>query len=180
MLRPHKDEHNQAVTMLFTGCTQQEVVSAFGVNQINVRQLHVRLHQLDSADYTPRTGCPWVTIPRQDHQICLPHLRSHFTTVVETAATIAGQGNSCVSAQTVRNRLWRAVLCARLRTFKLLLCLFHLSVSAIWLCNVQNNAKPRVTRVYPDFLQTHKVHILWWSAFSTNLKPTEYLWDELD
>jgi hypothetical protein len=23
----------------------------------------VRLHQLDRADYTPRNGCPWVTIP---------------------------------------------------------------------------------------------------------------------
>jgi hypothetical protein len=75
-LCPHKDEHNQAVTMLFTGCTQQEVVSAFGVNQINVRQLHVSLHQLDSTDYTPRTGCPWVTIPRQGRQIRLPHLHS--------------------------------------------------------------------------------------------------------
>jgi hypothetical protein len=157
MLRPHKDEHNLAVTMLFTGCAQQEVVSAFGINQINVRKLHVRLHKLDSADYTPRTGCPQVTILRQDRQICLPHLHSHFTTVVETAATIVGQGNPCASAQTVRNRLWGAVLCARLRTFELLLCLFHLSVSAIWLCNVQNNAKPPVTRVYANFLQTHKV-----------------------
>jgi hypothetical protein len=44
MLRPHKDEHNQAVTMLFAGCTQQKVVFAFGVNEINMRQLHVRLH----------------------------------------------------------------------------------------------------------------------------------------
>jgi hypothetical protein len=43
-LHPHKDEHNQAVTMFFAGCTQQEVVSAFGVDQINVQQLHVRLH----------------------------------------------------------------------------------------------------------------------------------------
>jgi hypothetical protein len=131
MLRPYKDKHNQAVTMLFARCTQQEVVSAFGVNQINVRQLHVRIHQLDSADYTPRTGCPLFIIPGQDRQIRLPHLRSHFTTVVETAATIAGQGNPCVSAQTVRNRLWGAVLCAQLRTFELLLCLFHLSISAI-------------------------------------------------
>jgi hypothetical protein len=66
MLHPHKDEHNQAVTMLFAGYTQQEVVSAFGVNQINVRQLHLRLHQQDSADYTPRTGCPRIIIPGQD------------------------------------------------------------------------------------------------------------------
>jgi hypothetical protein len=86
MLRPYKDKHNQAVTMLFAGCTQQEVVSAFGVHQSNVR-----LHQLDIADYTPRTGCPRVTIPRQDHQIRLPHLHSHFTTAVETAPTIAGR-----------------------------------------------------------------------------------------
>jgi hypothetical protein len=63
MLCPHKEEHNQAVMMLFAGCTQQEVVSAFGINQINVRQLHVRLHQLESADYTPIAGCPRVTIP---------------------------------------------------------------------------------------------------------------------
>jgi hypothetical protein len=34
MLRPHKYEHNQAVTMLFARCTQQEVVFAFGVNQM--------------------------------------------------------------------------------------------------------------------------------------------------
>jgi hypothetical protein len=32
MLRPHKDEHNQVVTMLFAGCTQQEIISAFGAN----------------------------------------------------------------------------------------------------------------------------------------------------
>jgi hypothetical protein len=80
MLRSHKDEHNQAVTMLFAGCMQQEVVSAFGANQSNVRQLNVRLYQLDSADYTPRSGGPRVTIPNQDRQIHLPHLRSHFTT----------------------------------------------------------------------------------------------------
>jgi hypothetical protein len=36
MLRLHKDEPKQAVTMLFAGCTQQEVVSALRVNQINV------------------------------------------------------------------------------------------------------------------------------------------------
>jgi hypothetical protein len=53
MLHLHKDEHNQAVTMLFAGCTQQEVVSALGVNQSNVRQLNVHLYQMDSADYTP-------------------------------------------------------------------------------------------------------------------------------
>jgi hypothetical protein len=47
---------------------------------MNMQQLNVRLHQLDCADYTPRTGCPRVTIPRQDSQIRLPHLRSHFTT----------------------------------------------------------------------------------------------------
>jgi hypothetical protein len=70
MLHLHKDEHNQAVTMLFAGCTQHEVVSAFEVNQINVRQLHVRLHQLDSADYTPRTGYLQVTIPGQDLRTC--------------------------------------------------------------------------------------------------------------
>jgi hypothetical protein len=98
MLRAQKDEHNQVVTVLFDGCTQQEVVSAFEVNQINVRQLHVRLYQLDSADYTARTGCPRVTILGQDRQIRLPHLRSHFTTVVETATTIAGEGKQCVSA----------------------------------------------------------------------------------
>jgi hypothetical protein len=96
--------------MLFAGCTQQEVVSALRVNQINVWQLHVRLHQLDNVYYTLRTGCPRVTIPGQDHQIRLPYQRSHFTTVVETAATITGQGNPCVSAQTVRNRLWGAIL----------------------------------------------------------------------
>jgi K+-transporting ATPase c subunit len=48
MLRLHKVEHNQAVTMLFARCTQQEVVSVFGVNQSNVRQLNVRLQQLNS------------------------------------------------------------------------------------------------------------------------------------
>jgi hypothetical protein len=85
MQRPHKDERNKAVTMLFSGCTLQEVVSAFRANESNVRQLNVRLHLLDSADYTSRTGCPQVTILRQDRQICLPHLRSHFTTAVEIA-----------------------------------------------------------------------------------------------
>jgi hypothetical protein len=73
----------------------------------------MRLHQLDSADYTPTTGCPWVTVSRKDSQIRFPHLRSHFTTAVETAATIAGQGNRSISPQTVRNRLRGAVLCAR-------------------------------------------------------------------
>jgi hypothetical protein len=98
----------------FAECTQQEAVSAFGVNQSNVQQLNMRLHQLDSADYTPGTGCQRVIIPRQDPQI-------HFKTVEETASTIAGQGNQCASVQTVRNRLWGAILCARLRTFELLL-----------------------------------------------------------
>jgi hypothetical protein len=32
MLHPHKDEYNQAVTMFFAGCMQQEVLSAFEVN----------------------------------------------------------------------------------------------------------------------------------------------------
>jgi hypothetical protein len=103
MLRLHKDEHNQTVMMLFALFTQQEVVSAFGVNQSNVQQSNV--HQLDSADNTPRTGCPRVIILRQDRQIRLPHLSSYFTTAMETAATIAGRGNQCVSGQTVRNRL---------------------------------------------------------------------------
>jgi hypothetical protein len=75
---PHEHEHNQAVTMLFAGYTQQEALYAFGVNQSNVRQLNVRLHQLDRADYTPRTGCLQVTIPRQDRQIRLPHLHSQL------------------------------------------------------------------------------------------------------
>jgi hypothetical protein len=105
MLHPHKDEHNQAVTMLFAGCTKQEVVSAFRVNHINMPQLHVCLHQLDSDEYTPRTGCLRVIILGQDSQIRLPHLCSHFTTVFQTAATIAGQGNQCASIQIVRNRL---------------------------------------------------------------------------
>jgi hypothetical protein len=78
----------------------------------NVRQLNVRLHQLDSADSTPRTGCTRFTIPRQDCQIRLPHLRSHFTTAVETAAKINGRGNQCIGAQTVCNRLRGDILCA--------------------------------------------------------------------
>jgi hypothetical protein len=92
MLCPHKDEHNYSLTMLIAGCTQQDVVSAFGANQSNVRQLNMRLHQLNSAVYTPRTRCPRVTIPRQDRQIRLLHLCSHFTTAVKnqgfTAQTV--------------------------------------------------------------------------------------------
>jgi hypothetical protein len=80
--------------MLFAGCTQQEVVNECAA-----------VKRKDSTDYTPRTGCPRVTIPRQDPQIRLPHLLSYFRTAVKTAATIAGRGNQCVSAQTVRNRL---------------------------------------------------------------------------
>jgi hypothetical protein len=37
-LHLHKDEHSQAVTMLFAGRTRQEVVSAFKVNEMNVQQ----------------------------------------------------------------------------------------------------------------------------------------------
>jgi hypothetical protein len=92
-------------------CRMYATGSCIWVNQINVRQLHVCLHQLDTADYTPWTGCPRVTIPVQDRQIRLPHLRSHFTTVVETAATFVGQGNPCVSTKTVRNRLRSCTLC---------------------------------------------------------------------
>jgi hypothetical protein len=77
-----------------------------------VRQLNLRPHPLDSLDYTPRTGFLRCTMSRQDRQIRLPHLRSHFTTAVESAATIAGRGNQCISAQTVRNRQQRAGLCA--------------------------------------------------------------------
>jgi hypothetical protein len=98
---------------------------------------------------------------------------------METAATIAGRGNQCVSGQTVRNRLWGAELCARLRRLELLLWLFHLSISAIWLCIVQDDAKPHVARVCSNSQQTHKVDVLPWSAFSPNLNPTEYLGDEL-
>jgi hypothetical protein len=55
------------------------------------------------------------------------------------------------------------------RTFELLLWLFHVSMSTIWLCNVQDNAKPHVARVCSDFLQTPKADVLPWSAFSPNL-----------
>jgi hypothetical protein len=92
-----------------------------------VLQLNVRLHHLDSADYTPRTGCPRVTIPRQDRQIRLPHLRSHFTTSLKTAATIARRGSQCISVQTGRNRLREAVLCAQRPYIRI--PLFHLSIS---------------------------------------------------
>jgi hypothetical protein len=105
MLRLHKDKHIQAVTMLFAGCTQQECAYTFGENISTVQQLNMRLHHLDSADYTPGTGCPQVTIPRQGCQIRLPHMCSYFTTAVQTAATITGRGNRCVSVQNVRNRL---------------------------------------------------------------------------
>jgi hypothetical protein len=123
-----------------------------------VRQLNVRLHQLDSADYTPRTGCPRVTIPRQDRQIRLPHLRSHFTTALETAATIAGRGNRCRSSQTAKN-------CT--------MCTTSVHSNCSFGCSICPSAQPdsamcrtvQKPRVCSEFLQTHKVDVLPCSVF---------------
>lgn len=103
--RLNKDECNQAVAMLLAGATQQEVVTAFGVHQSTVQRLNLRLHHLGSTDDRPRTGCPRVTTPRQNHHVRLQHLRNRFRNAVESAATFAGRGNQRISAQTVRNRL---------------------------------------------------------------------------
>lgn len=69
--RLNKDECNQAVAMLLAGATQQEVVTAFGVHQSTVQRLNLRLHHLGSTDDRPRTGCPRVTTPRQNHHVRL-------------------------------------------------------------------------------------------------------------
>ena len=89
----NKDERNRAETMLLAGTTQQEVATGIGVHQSTVQRSKGRLHQFGNTDDRPRPGHPRVTIPRQDGQIRLEHLRNRFKSAVETVPTIAGRGN---------------------------------------------------------------------------------------
>ena len=87
----NKDERKRAETMLLAGSAQQEV--GIGMHQSTVQRSKGRLHQFGNTDDRPRPGHPRVTIPRQDGQIRLEHLRNRFKTAVETVATIAARGN---------------------------------------------------------------------------------------
>ena len=44
----------------------------------------------------------------------------------------------------------------------------------------QDNTPPHVARICTAYLQTHNIDVLPWPAFSPDLSPIEYLWDELD
>ena len=44
----------------------------------------------------------------------------------------------------------------------------------------QDNTPPHVARICTAYLQTHNIDVLPWPAFSIDLNPIEYLWDELD
>lgn len=60
MLRFNKYERKKAFPVLLARVTQQKVATVFGVQRINVR-----LHQLGSADYSPKSGRPQITINSQ-------------------------------------------------------------------------------------------------------------------
>lgn len=65
MLRFNKYERKKAFPVLLARVTQQKVATVFGVQQSTVQRINVRLHQLGSADYSPKSGRPQITINSQ-------------------------------------------------------------------------------------------------------------------
>jgi hypothetical protein len=142
MLRPHKDDYNQAITTLFAGCARQEVVSAFGVN-VEMCGSSTCI----STSWVARITHPEMAVRGLPSPDMKARFALHTTTDVESAATISGRENQCISSKNVCRDCEELYFVHDVRTFELLLWLFHLSISTIGLCSVQDNAKPHVARV---------------------------------
>lgn len=91
--------------MLLAGVTQQKVATVFGVHQPTVQRIKASLHQLGSADDSPRSGRPQITINFQigpSYPLLAP--AQLIQKCCKTASTIAGQRNQLMSATTARNK----------------------------------------------------------------------------
>ena len=103
-------ERHQALGMLEAGVSQHDVAEHFHCHRNTISALVRRYRERnDAAD--PRTGCPRMTIHRQDRWIRVTHLRNHHETAADTSQRIPNN-----------RRIYPTMVCRRLREIELRPC----------------------------------------------------------
>ena len=71
MARLRQNQRQAAVQMLLGGQNQSAVARHFGVHKTTVSRLYSCLMLTGTTNDRPRSGCPRVMTPRQDHFTCM-------------------------------------------------------------------------------------------------------------
>ena len=103
----HLREHS--LGMLQGGMRTADVARAINCNVRTVRSLKQRYRVTGRTADRLHSGRPCVTTPVQAWYIRKSHLRDRYRMTTTTARVTPGTHNSSISAQTVRNRLRKAV-----------------------------------------------------------------------
>ena len=96
---------DQAIGMLMTGATQDDVARQFRVAPSTISRLQRRFQGTGVTCDRPRPGQPRVTTRSQDRYIRTTHLRDRFRAVAQTAAETRGRTRPQVCPRTVSSQL---------------------------------------------------------------------------
>ena len=99
MPRLSKQDRQQALILLASGTSVNNVALQFNCHRNTISRLQTRFQQTGDISDRPRSGRPRVTTARQDRYITLTHLRQRFKTA---SSTVIQYG---VHKQTILNRL---------------------------------------------------------------------------
>ena len=105
MLRMSQVSRDQAIGMLMTGATQDDVAKRFRVAPSTISHLQRRFQGNGVTRDRPLPGQPHVTTQAQDCYIHTTHLRDWFRAVAQTAAETRGRTRPQVCPRTVSRRL---------------------------------------------------------------------------
>ncbi|KAJ8347227.1 hypothetical protein SKAU_G00286280 [Synaphobranchus kaupii] len=105
MPRMSQVSRDQAIGMLMTGATQDDVARRFRVAPSTISRLQRRFQDTGVTRDRPRPGQPRVITRAQDRYIRTTHLRDRFRAAAHTAAETRGRTQPKVCPRTVSHRL---------------------------------------------------------------------------